>query len=650
MTNASARPCYRRRLPAVLLAGLLVCGLGVTCCRASLEEEAGEVAARYYEEEYGVCHNPTLLRWVREVGAQVSASSARGDLKCRFGLLNSGEINAFTLPGGRIYCDVGLLGHVDSDDELAGVLAHEVGHVQDRDFQRIMERQTLLWALGQALAGRVNSTGMMGYRVAQLLDGLGQSRRQEAEADREGARISLRAGYDPQGVAEFLGLIAEGQSRWSYWQTLLATHPESRQREASVRAQLGAMISAGDQLVLAEQLAGRARYARAAQLLEAAEQQAPELASLPAAAARVYQAQGREAAAREALDRALRLDPANADAQALREQLPAAAPAPAATWEPGTELRRNLDEAVAELSQQDKLRRKWRAKIASETTDLRANADFNQALEAAQVVAVEPAGEGRYLLVAQAASLLLELSHTSDQLMEMRWLEYDLPDCLVAESRALAPASPAPRGAAEYEAAAASLQEALRRAATSHVTSLQKMAEASASLRRVALEISPVFLALLTSGADRPWGRLVFSRYALVQGEVEVARATLKQARREADGSLRELCAIKQALYQAQLARLGAGVAGARVTLLRQVVAQIVSGSPAGAAELWRGGDLGAATLQALLPPETEPGKEKAREEAKGPWDDEAYARYVLLRLAARRCTEELAAASLVGT
>src|SRR5262249_23526272 len=134
-------------------------------------------------------------------------------------VVNSPEINAFALPGGYVYVNRGLIRAVRSEDELAGVIAHEMAHVAQRhgtsQATKAYGAQLGRGILGQVLGGGRNR----GVNLAeQVVGGLGLnalfmkfSRSAESEADRVGARMMARAGYDPMAMADFFDLLASQQ-------------------------------------------------------------------------------------------------------------------------------------------------------------------------------------------------------------------------------------------------------------------------------------------------------------------------------------------------------------------------------------------------------------------------------------------------------
>jgi predicted Zn-dependent protease len=158
---------------------------------------------------------PALNTYVDSVGQFVAATAERQDVKYTFTVLNSPDINAFALPGGYVYVTRGLLGLAVNEAEMAGVLGHEIGHVNARHTAERMGQQQKAQIgvlagvlLGTLLGGEQGGQlgGQLGTEAAQNYLG-SYSQDQEFEADTLGVRYLKRATYDPQAMATFLGAL-----------------------------------------------------------------------------------------------------------------------------------------------------------------------------------------------------------------------------------------------------------------------------------------------------------------------------------------------------------------------------------------------------------------------------------------------------------
>ncbi len=176
-----------------------------------------------------------VQKYVQSIGYKIAKVVPR-KLPYEFYVVNSPYVNAFALPGGKIFVNVGLLYVLENESQLAGVLGHELGHVNARHHARFLEKQfgisILLNILAIVLAKSDNADLFLqfGKIGAQLLT-LKYSRDQEREADILGVRFAYEAGYDPRGLLEtFLIFKKLGDVKAPEW---LLTHPlpENRYKE-----------------------------------------------------------------------------------------------------------------------------------------------------------------------------------------------------------------------------------------------------------------------------------------------------------------------------------------------------------------------------------------------------------------------------------
>ncbi|MFB6356872.1 MAG: M48 family metalloprotease [bacterium] len=168
------------------------------------EKEQGKYVHKQLRKRDALYRSDTMVNYVNNIGQRIAAYSHRDSLNYHFNIIRSFEINAFAAPGGYIYVTRGILKHVESEQELAGILAHEVGHVAARHHAK---RNQLKYAallstiaLATQTGGRGLSGGMLGGRTVTLA----YSRIQEEEADQLGMEYAAKAGYPPSGLIEFL--------------------------------------------------------------------------------------------------------------------------------------------------------------------------------------------------------------------------------------------------------------------------------------------------------------------------------------------------------------------------------------------------------------------------------------------------------------
>ena len=210
----------RARFPGkwigLLCAALL--GLTLTGCRTKSfistrqEVNLGKEGARQVEQEFRVDINSADADRVRRVGQSLVAHMDKRDVPYTFKVLDSKEINAFSLPGGPVYIFKGLLDMMgDDDDALAAVIGHECGHVNARHAAKQLSSQmatNILITLAIPTPATQNLAGL----GSEIL-GLKYSREDEYEADRRGLSYAHYAGYDPQGMIRFFGKLNRLEKR-----------------------------------------------------------------------------------------------------------------------------------------------------------------------------------------------------------------------------------------------------------------------------------------------------------------------------------------------------------------------------------------------------------------------------------------------------
>ncbi len=206
---------------------------------AAREVQIGKESDPAVRAEYGAYSDSALQRYVDGVGQRLAAASHRPDLDWHFLVLDSPVVNAFALPGGYIYITRGILAHLNSEAQLAGVLGHEIGHVTARHGAQQVTRQQL--AGGGLLLASVLVSGFQRYGdLAQ--QGLGllflkYGRDDENQADELGVGYATRAGFDPREIPATYSMLRRISERGGQrLPTFLSTHPDPGDRERRTRA------------------------------------------------------------------------------------------------------------------------------------------------------------------------------------------------------------------------------------------------------------------------------------------------------------------------------------------------------------------------------------------------------------------------------
>ena len=195
-----------------------------------------------------------LQKYVNQIGRWVADQSERPDLKWHFGVIESGDVNAFATPGGYIFVTRGLYLLLQNEAELAGVLGHEVGHVIRQHHLKILQQSKLLDLGGQLLAKNVdqNLQGLIGSGaeiVARSLD-----KDAEFDADRIAVVLAARAGYDAFGLPAVLQQIGHFARDSDAVALLFKTHPHPEDRLSQLDAAIGERFYRVKGLTLSQRL------------------------------------------------------------------------------------------------------------------------------------------------------------------------------------------------------------------------------------------------------------------------------------------------------------------------------------------------------------------------------------------------------------
>jgi predicted Zn-dependent protease len=179
--------------------------------------EAGRKLARRIEEEMTVAADEPMQERIRTIGARIAAVSDRRDVIYSFTVLKDKDINAFALPGGYIFVHDGLVNAAKSDDEIAGVLAHEVAHVAARHAVKRFEGRIGAQLIQLAAIAAGQGAAAAGTSVAIQAASLAYSRQDELEADRLAVKYLKAAGFKPEAMLSFLLTLEttqRGKSRY----------------------------------------------------------------------------------------------------------------------------------------------------------------------------------------------------------------------------------------------------------------------------------------------------------------------------------------------------------------------------------------------------------------------------------------------------
>jgi predicted Zn-dependent protease len=230
-----------------LLAGILAVAM-VWTIPARAERDGGEadLGRRFYlqvRSELPLIDDPAVTDYVDRVGRKLVATLGPQQFEYHFFVVQHPALNAFAVPGGYVFVFSGLLARVSNDDELAGVLAHEIGHVAGHHIVR-QQRDGQIWsyaALLGMLLSAVNPVIGAGAVAAAQTAQLKYSRDFEQEADYLGLRYATEAGFDPHALGSFFKqLLVEQRINPAGVPAYMLTHPVTEDRVAHVETTIKA--------------------------------------------------------------------------------------------------------------------------------------------------------------------------------------------------------------------------------------------------------------------------------------------------------------------------------------------------------------------------------------------------------------------------
>jgi MAF protein len=212
------------------------------------EVEMGRGMSVELEKQLKLVGDPLVQERVRKIGKRIAAVADRKDIDYIFKAIADEEVNAVSLPGGYVYVNKGLIDRVDNDDELAAVLAHEVGHIVARHSIKKLQASMgyTLAQLASIFVPRAGSARNAGDLVFTQLY-LGYSREDELLADQLGAKYTKLAGYDPHAMITFLEKLEDYDRRKpSTPMNYFKTHPYVPDRIRVVKEALGEKVNFND--------------------------------------------------------------------------------------------------------------------------------------------------------------------------------------------------------------------------------------------------------------------------------------------------------------------------------------------------------------------------------------------------------------------
>lgn len=214
------------------------------------EVRIGEAVSANVERQYKMNTDVDVNERVERILDRITAACDRKDIVYFIKVIEEDFLNAVSLPGGYIYVFKGVIDKADNDDQIAGVIAHEVGHITAK--HSIKRLQSMYGALLlQIAAAQTSGDVAQGVGIALTSLFLEHSQQDEFMADRLGVKYLKKAGYDPKEMTRFLEKLREEQERGplkkhSYWRT----HPNLAARIAVVNQEITGQLEFRDYLNL----------------------------------------------------------------------------------------------------------------------------------------------------------------------------------------------------------------------------------------------------------------------------------------------------------------------------------------------------------------------------------------------------------------
>jgi predicted Zn-dependent protease len=215
--------------------------VALTMPLCALDARAASVGEKMYQEfleSDQIYPDQAWQDYLQRVGDRLVAHSRNPDDKIHFTLLDVSAINAFATPGGYIFVNRGLIAYLESEDQLAAVLGHEIAHVTERHVQSrngLAQIGNIAGFIGAILTGTGAIYDATNTAVATVVSGYGRD--QELEADAIGSETMAKAGYDPTAVMQMLAALKDNEqfsktvtNQPPQYHGLFASHPQTDKR------------------------------------------------------------------------------------------------------------------------------------------------------------------------------------------------------------------------------------------------------------------------------------------------------------------------------------------------------------------------------------------------------------------------------------
>ncbi len=196
------------------------------------EHKLGEFVLDAVRRGNDELESDTVQTCLDSIKNRLCVANGIADSSISIHILIKDDVNAFALPDRHLVVYTGLIRYCNSPEELAGVLAHEIAHMEHKHVMKKLVKEVGLAMLTTIAGGE--STGEFGRQVAKLLSSSAFDREQESEADRSAVSMMAKAGIDPENLANFLFRLSQEKKNIPKNFELLSTHPNSQDRSAEI--------------------------------------------------------------------------------------------------------------------------------------------------------------------------------------------------------------------------------------------------------------------------------------------------------------------------------------------------------------------------------------------------------------------------------
>lgn len=231
----------------LLLSGCASLGGGSSSVTLDEEWQLGNQMAAQVAQQTRFVNDAQAVSYIRAVGERIHRATPLADRPFDFHIVDDPSVNAFSIPGGHVYINRGLIAQADKADELAGVMAHEISHVVARHVLKQVEQQQQIGLIGSILLGQ--NPGALQTLIANVLAGGAMarfSRADEKQADDLGLQYMTAAGYDPHGMLEmFQKLLSMEKSRAGGVDKFFLDHPLTQDRINDISRRIGSGRTSG---------------------------------------------------------------------------------------------------------------------------------------------------------------------------------------------------------------------------------------------------------------------------------------------------------------------------------------------------------------------------------------------------------------------